>query len=95
MPGNKYNSNNHIPDRIERLLRDRELRKNTRAILNESSDNSISNNSISCLLVSIDELHLDLEASSKERLDLANFVRNEPLLYFFSDIVFMVGGRRE
>ncbi|KAJ1387823.1 putative alpha,alpha-trehalose-phosphate synthase [Sesbania bispinosa] len=47
MPGNKYNddSNNHIPNRVERLLRDRELRKNTRAILNESSDNSICNNS--------------------------------------------------
>lgn len=44
MPGNKYNSNSsHIPNRLERLLRDRELRKNknSRAShLNEANDNN-------------------------------------------------------
>ncbi|XP_062011701.1 alpha,alpha-trehalose-phosphate synthase [UDP-forming] 1 isoform X2 [Rosa rugosa] len=43
MPGNKYNSNSsHIPNRVERLLRDRELRKNSRASaqLNEANDNN-------------------------------------------------------
>lgn len=38
MPGDKYNSNSsHIPNRVERLLRERELRKNSRAShLNEA-----------------------------------------------------------
>ncbi|KAL6196653.1 hypothetical protein ACLB2K_032267 [Fragaria x ananassa] len=43
MPGNKYNSNStHIPNRLERLLRERELRKNNRATsqLNEANDNN-------------------------------------------------------
>lgn len=42
MPGNKYNSNSsHIPNRVERLLRERELRKNIRAShLNEANDNN-------------------------------------------------------
>lgn len=43
MPGNKYNSNSaHIPNRVERLLRERELRKNNRATsqLNEANDNN-------------------------------------------------------
>lgn len=42
MPGNKYNSNSsHIPNRVERLLRERELRKNSRAShLNEANDNN-------------------------------------------------------
>ncbi|KAG5032494.1 hypothetical protein AAZX31_06G209300 [Glycine max] len=31
-------------------------------------------------------VHLDLEASSKERLDLANFVRNEPLFEKFGNV---------
>lgn len=46
MPGNKYDSSsnhvgipNHIPGRVERLLRDRELRKNNRTShSNESND---------------------------------------------------------
>lgn len=43
MPGNKYDSNsNHIPGRVERLLRERELRKSSRALQsNEVIDNSI------------------------------------------------------
>ncbi|KAF3442343.1 hypothetical protein FNV43_RR16259 [Rhamnella rubrinervis] len=42
MPGNKYNSNsNRIPGRLERLLRERELRKSSRACQsNEVIDNS-------------------------------------------------------
>ncbi|BFG28949.1 hypothetical protein CerSpe_152230 [Prunus speciosa] len=42
MPGDKYNSNSsHIPNRVERLLRERELRKNSRAShLNEANDNN-------------------------------------------------------
>ena len=43
MPGNKYNGNsNHYPGRVERLLRDREQRKSSRAAshLNESADNN-------------------------------------------------------
>lgn len=42
MPGNKYNSNSsHIPNRVERLLRERELRKNSRAShLNEANNNN-------------------------------------------------------
>ncbi|PQP96230.1 alpha alpha-trehalose-phosphate synthase [Prunus yedoensis var. nudiflora] len=42
MPGDKYNSNSsHIPNRVERLLRERELRKNSRAsLLNEANDNN-------------------------------------------------------
>ncbi|KAE9620804.1 putative alpha,alpha-trehalose-phosphate synthase (UDP-forming) [Lupinus albus] len=39
MPGNKYNGhlNNHIPGRVERLLRNRELRKSSReSYLNEN-----------------------------------------------------------
>ncbi|KAI4333464.1 hypothetical protein L6164_018274 [Bauhinia variegata] len=42
MPGNKYNGNTqHFPGRLERLLRDRELRKSSRAShLNESTDNN-------------------------------------------------------
>lgn len=41
MPGNKYNGNStHIPTRLERLLRDRELRKNSRPYpSNEVIDN--------------------------------------------------------
>lgn len=46
MPGNKYNGNfNSFPDRVERLVKGRELRKNSRAsLLNESPDSSSSNN---------------------------------------------------
>ncbi|KAF8025967.1 hypothetical protein BT93_F2715 [Corymbia citriodora subsp. variegata] len=42
MPGNKYNSNPvHYPGRVERLLRDRELRKSSRAShSNETTDSS-------------------------------------------------------
>jgi len=45
MPGNKYNGNsNQIPGRVERLLRERELRKSGRVIQlkegNESNGNS-------------------------------------------------------
>ncbi|KAI4323071.1 hypothetical protein L6164_022707 [Bauhinia variegata] len=42
MPGNKYNGNNdNFPGRVERLLRERELRKSSRAShLNESTDNN-------------------------------------------------------
>ncbi|XP_050371113.1 alpha,alpha-trehalose-phosphate synthase [UDP-forming] 1 [Argentina anserina] len=43
MPGNKYNGNSaHIPNRVERLLRERELRKHSRASsqLNEANDNN-------------------------------------------------------
>ncbi|XP_028763778.1 alpha,alpha-trehalose-phosphate synthase [UDP-forming] 1 isoform X2 [Neltuma alba] len=42
MPGNKYNGNpNHFPGRVERLVRERELRKITRAShFNESADNN-------------------------------------------------------
>ncbi|XP_027354182.1 alpha,alpha-trehalose-phosphate synthase [UDP-forming] 1-like isoform X2 [Abrus precatorius] len=42
MPGNKYNGNsNHIPGRVERLLRVRELRKSSRAChLNELGENN-------------------------------------------------------
>lgn len=42
MPGDKYNSNSsHIPNRVERLLRERELRKNIRAShLTEAHDNN-------------------------------------------------------
>ncbi|XP_030525172.1 alpha,alpha-trehalose-phosphate synthase [UDP-forming] 1-like [Rhodamnia argentea] len=40
MPGNKYNSNSvHVPGRVERLLRERELRKSSRAShSNETTD---------------------------------------------------------
>lgn len=45
MPGNKYESNStHIPGRVERLLRDREIRKNSKAFQsNEATDNTNSN----------------------------------------------------
>ena len=40
MPGNKYvSSPNHIPGRVERLLRDREQRKNRTCHSNELNDN--------------------------------------------------------
>lgn len=43
MPGNKYNSNSSIPtSRLERLLRERELRKSSRAShSNEGTDNNL------------------------------------------------------
>lgn len=43
MPGNKYNGNSSIPtSRLERLLRDRELRKSSRAShSNEATDNNV------------------------------------------------------
>ncbi|KAF7112679.1 hypothetical protein RHSIM_RhsimUnG0206600 [Rhododendron simsii] len=43
MPGNKYNANSSIPtSRLERLLRDRELRKSSRAShSNEATDNNV------------------------------------------------------
>ncbi|XP_061355694.1 alpha,alpha-trehalose-phosphate synthase [UDP-forming] 1-like isoform X2 [Gastrolobium bilobum] len=45
MPGNKYNgSSNHIPGRIERLLRDRELRKSSRISESIENNNNNSNN---------------------------------------------------
>ncbi|XP_054814273.1 alpha,alpha-trehalose-phosphate synthase [UDP-forming] 1 isoform X2 [Prosopis cineraria] len=44
MPGNKYNGNHHhhhFPDRVERLVRERELRKSSRAShFNESAGNN-------------------------------------------------------
>lgn len=41
MPGNKYNGNSTIPNRIERLLRQRELRKNNRnSLSNDFADNN-------------------------------------------------------
>ncbi|KAK7257131.1 hypothetical protein RIF29_30873 [Crotalaria pallida] len=44
MPGNKCNGHsNHIPGRVERLLRVRELRKGTRHYLNGSIDNNNNN----------------------------------------------------
>lgn len=41
MPGNKYNgSSNHTPSRLERLLRDREIRRNRASHSNEVTDNN-------------------------------------------------------
>lgn len=40
MPGNKYNGNSSIPtSRIERLLRERELRKNSKASYSNEANN--------------------------------------------------------
>jgi len=45
--GNKYNGNsNIIPDRVERLMRRRELFKSGKALLNEAPDSSNNNNNV-------------------------------------------------
>lgn len=47
-PGNKYNGNsNIIPDRVERLMRRRELFKSSKAsLLNEAPDSNNNNNNV-------------------------------------------------